>query len=271
MDHLKVYNRIIDKAKSENRKRRRTYHPEYVYYEKHHILPKCIQGTDEEKNLVLLTGREHYICHKLLTFIYKENKKIIQAFLLVSFDKKTNRKISSREYNFLKEINAQIIAERNTKYKKGKTYEEQMIRIYGYEEGIKRAIEYKNKIKEATSNENNPMYQKNMYDVWIEKYGKEIADEKYKQWRNNVLLKWQKYTHPFKDKNHTIESKDKNRKAHLGKHHSDETKKLFSLQRSGKNNPMFGKHPVSPMKGRHHSDETKKLLREKRLKYLKTV
>ena len=36
------------------------------YYEKHHIIPKCIGGTDSPNNIVYLTGREHYIAHWLL-------------------------------------------------------------------------------------------------------------------------------------------------------------------------------------------------------------
>lgn len=37
------------------------------YVEKHHIIPKCLGGTDDASNLVRLTAREHYICHLLLT------------------------------------------------------------------------------------------------------------------------------------------------------------------------------------------------------------
>lgn len=39
------------------------------YVEKHHILPKCFKmgGERDRDNLVLLTAREHFICHKLLT------------------------------------------------------------------------------------------------------------------------------------------------------------------------------------------------------------
>ena len=40
------------------------------YTEIHHIIPKCMGGTDDKSNLVKLTAREHYIAHKLLTKIY---------------------------------------------------------------------------------------------------------------------------------------------------------------------------------------------------------
>lgn len=34
--------------------------------EKHHIIPKSLGGNDEESNLICLTPKEHFICHKLL-------------------------------------------------------------------------------------------------------------------------------------------------------------------------------------------------------------
>ena len=70
-----VYNRIIERALKDDRKKGCG-----VYYEKHHILPRCIGGTNDKSNLVLLTAKEHYICHRLLTLMHPTNKKIAFAF-----------------------------------------------------------------------------------------------------------------------------------------------------------------------------------------------
>jgi hypothetical protein len=75
MDAKKIYDAIIEKAKLENRKKGCG-----VYYEKHHILPKSIGGTNDAANLVLLTAKEHYICHRLLTLIYPNSKRMAFAF-----------------------------------------------------------------------------------------------------------------------------------------------------------------------------------------------
>ena len=69
MNHQKVYDNIIKNAKFENRKKLRKNKTNYIYYEKHHILPKCLGGNNDKENLVLLTAKEHYVCHKLLTYI----------------------------------------------------------------------------------------------------------------------------------------------------------------------------------------------------------
>jgi hypothetical protein len=74
MNHRAIYNNIIDNAIKDNRKKGRG-----IYYEKHHILPKCLGGKDIKSNLVLLTAKEHYICHKLLCEIYPENDRLAFA------------------------------------------------------------------------------------------------------------------------------------------------------------------------------------------------
>jgi hypothetical protein len=58
--YSKWYFSIIDNAKLLNRDRK------FQYLENHHIIPKSMGGLEKE-NLVLLTAREHFICHLLLT------------------------------------------------------------------------------------------------------------------------------------------------------------------------------------------------------------
>ena len=41
----------------------------------------------------------------------------------------------------------------------------------------------------VVSGEKNPMYGKTFYDVWVEKYGKEIADKKKEEWLKNKRKK----------------------------------------------------------------------------------
>jgi uncharacterized protein YcgL (UPF0745 family) len=36
------------------------------YFEKHHVVPKCFGGDNTNKNIVKLTAKEHFICHRLL-------------------------------------------------------------------------------------------------------------------------------------------------------------------------------------------------------------
>lgn len=54
------YFSIIKKAKSESRSKK------IGYFENHHIMPECLGGKKTKENMVLLTAREHIVCHRLL-------------------------------------------------------------------------------------------------------------------------------------------------------------------------------------------------------------
>ena len=60
------YYSIINKAKSRATSKREAKKI-LGYVEKHHIIPKVLGGTNDEDNIVFLTAREHFICHRLLT------------------------------------------------------------------------------------------------------------------------------------------------------------------------------------------------------------
>ena len=75
MDYQKVYDKIIAKAISEDRIK-----STMVYYEMHHIQPKCLGGDNSKENLILLTAREHFLVHWLLIRIYPHNRKLAHAF-----------------------------------------------------------------------------------------------------------------------------------------------------------------------------------------------
>jgi hypothetical protein len=74
------------------------------FYEKHHILPKCLGGTDEKTNLILLPTRVHFIAHALLYKAYPQERKLAQAFgMMVASNKyHKGRKYSSRLYEMSK-------------------------------------------------------------------------------------------------------------------------------------------------------------------------
>lgn len=63
------------------------------YHERHHILPKCMGGTNEENNLIDLYAREHFEAHHLLAEEHPNEKKLVYAWWkmcnpLKSFDGK---------------------------------------------------------------------------------------------------------------------------------------------------------------------------------------
>jgi hypothetical protein len=73
-----------------------------VYYEKHHIIPRCLGGTNSPQNLIYLTAREHYIAHWLLYRIKPHSNGLSYAFWVMNWPgtTKMNReiRISSRMF-----------------------------------------------------------------------------------------------------------------------------------------------------------------------------
>lgn len=86
-----------------------------TYYERHHITPKSLGGTNAKDNLVNLTGREHFICHKLLTKMVSGQPKYKMIESLAIFSNNTNRhlKLNSRDISKIRESNALASSFRN--------------------------------------------------------------------------------------------------------------------------------------------------------------
>ena len=73
--------------------------PSECFTEKHHILPKCLGGTDESSNIVILPARAHIICHYLLHLAYPENSSLAHAFAMMTVNNGyQGRLFSSRLY-----------------------------------------------------------------------------------------------------------------------------------------------------------------------------
>ena len=94
MNYQKIYDAIIAKARSE----------ETIpgnYYERHHILPKCIGGGNEPENLVTLSARSHYIVHQLLVKIYPEVHGLAFATRIMTINS-NGQHVNNRMYEWLR-------------------------------------------------------------------------------------------------------------------------------------------------------------------------
>ncbi len=72
----------------------------------------------------------------------------------------------------------------------GKTHSRETIdRIQKGDHSYKQTAKYRRMVSKQTAGSSNPMYGKSVYDVWIEKYGKEEADIRRQAKRNKVSEK----------------------------------------------------------------------------------
>ena len=193
------------------------------YYERHHILPKCMGGTDNDNNLIDLLAREHFIAHRLLAEENPDNDSLTYAWwMLAHID---DREITPEEYEQAKMAFSKACKGRSIS-------EEQKQRLRECHIGRRASEEAKKKMSLAHSGKNNP------------NYGKPRSEETK-----------QKISQANTGHRHTEEYKLEASKRNSGRNNpnygnkwSDEQKQHMSEIMSGENNHMYGKH---------HSEETR--------------
>ena len=134
MDYKKIYDSIIEK-------RLLNKLPKNVYGENHHIIPKCLGGSDEMTNLVKLTAKEHFVCHLLLSEMYPKKSsewyKMNHAFHMMSLS----------SYNHKRYINSRIYEMKRKDFSETMSWAQSGDKNSQY--GKERSTETKEKIKNA--------------------------------------------------------------------------------------------------------------------------
>lgn len=102
MDYQKIYINLIDRANSRISE---------GYVEKHHIVPRCLGGTDAKENIVSLYPEEHYLAHLLLCKINKSNQKLLYAAMnMTTGSMINNSKRNNKAYGWLRRQYAQSMS-----------------------------------------------------------------------------------------------------------------------------------------------------------------
>lgn len=100
------YNNIIQRAKG------RILNPPY---EKHHVVPKSLGGSNLKENIVRLTAHEHFVCHLLLTKMVEgrnREKMIYAAWSMANLENQNQQryKITGRMYSILRQEYSKVKA-----------------------------------------------------------------------------------------------------------------------------------------------------------------
>lgn len=133
------------------------------YHERHHIIPKCMGGANDEDNLIDLYAREHFIAHKLLAQENPSNNALVFAWTCMSFPKnelqKDRYELTPEEYEearkaISKAMTGRVVSEETkrklSENKKGKPLSDKAIkRSVEVHQGVSFTEEHKKKISEA--------------------------------------------------------------------------------------------------------------------------
>lgn len=114
MDYQKHYYLLLQKYGSVTKPK--------AYSERHHIVPKCLGGSDEESNLIYLSAESHYAAHQLLTKIYPDHYGLSYAAMLMTRVGKGNERANNKYYSWLKVRFSKLKSELTSEQMKGNSY-----------------------------------------------------------------------------------------------------------------------------------------------------
>jgi hypothetical protein len=92
MDYQKHYDTLINRSPKKK--------PNVGYYEKHRIIPGCMGGTYDNKNVVWLTAEEHFVAHQLLYKIHKL-PKLLYAINMMTIHN-SEKRVNNKKYSWLR-------------------------------------------------------------------------------------------------------------------------------------------------------------------------
>ena len=206
MNYQNIYDKLIDRARNRDLE-------DSMYREVHHVIPKCLGGSDSKDNLVSLTAEEHYVAHQLLVKINPKVHGLLYAALMMSVSPGHSPRKSSKNkvYGWLR-----------------KRFSETQL-------GRKHTEETKKKISEKNTGKKHPPrseeYRKMMSETQTGRLVSEITREKLRQ--ANL------------GKKATPEAKANMAASQLGRKATPETRAKMSAWQIGKVTPQHVREKIS--------------------------
>lgn len=141
MNYAEHYERLVERALGRNLS---------GYFEKHHVVPKCLGGSNDKSNLVRLTAREHFTAHMLLVRMHPKNPKLVFAAHAMQMQGRAGHSPASisknRQFEWLRKRNAEAIAERRRGKRHSQATKDKISAIH---KGRKQTPEARKKISDA--------------------------------------------------------------------------------------------------------------------------
>lgn len=179
MNYLKHYDKLILRA----RNRVLT-----CYTENHHVIPRCMGGTDDPDNIVALTPEEHYTAHLLLAKAYPDHPALLYACMMMTASN-TNVRRNNKSYGWVRRKISERMKENNPN-KDGKSNRARAGK-YNISEQAKKNISKGMKLNGVNVGEKNGMFKT---PPWLNVNATEHtrlmwsrADEYYKWWIESGL------------------------------------------------------------------------------------
>ncbi len=226
MNYSNIYNQLIIRAKTRT--------SPTTYTERHHIVPRCMGGSDDNENLVRLFPEEHYIAHLLLVKIHPTNRKLIYAANMMA-NRTNNNKIYGwvkRKFSVVDSISKTGISRSNESVEKQKQTVKAKIALGEWVPpnlGKFHTYETKKKISDMHKGKSIPIKSRSSLEGYIIRYGDIDGPIKYQE---DSKTKDSRSLNTFIQKFGEIEGYIK---------YQENCTRIASITPKGEDHPMFGK------------------------------
>lgn len=148
MNYEKHYNTLIERSKGRILE---------GYTERHHIIPKCMGGSNDDSNIAVLTPEEHFVAHQLLVKMFPKNFKLAFALSMMCVASSRHQR-NNKRYGWIRKSKANAHSKAPRKARKKETKprnrdytmtEDHRSKIKASSKGKKLSEEHKAKIKES--------------------------------------------------------------------------------------------------------------------------
>ena len=92
MNYKKHYDKLMERS---------TQRTLEGYVEKHHIIPRCLGGTDDITNIAILTPEEHFLAHQLLVKMYPKSSPLVKAVVIMTAHQ-TQQRANNKLFGWLR-------------------------------------------------------------------------------------------------------------------------------------------------------------------------
>lgn len=153
MNYLKHYNMLMERSRDRVLE---------GYVEKHHIIPRCLGGTNDATNIAVLTPEEHFLAHQLLVKIYPNSPPLVNAAVIMTTHH-TEHRANNKLFGWLR--------------RRASTYRKEWLKENGHPKGFlgkNHKLEDIDRItvglKEYTTEKRIPIYAYNLDGTLYKKY-----------------------------------------------------------------------------------------------------
>jgi hypothetical protein len=203
VNYQRIYENLVDRAREREA---------LEYSEKHHVVPRCLGGSDCPSNLVSLTPEEHYVAHQLLVKIHPGSFALAKAAAMMIPGRPSNKMYGWLRRRFsTAQSDSQTgcgNSQYGTKWVTNGAEEKKILKSetpeYGWKEGrksLKIQRKEENLSRKAAERERKTKELRALHEIYIREGFDGVRKAGYEKSKPNLVMQFAKYLPEFVPQN----------------------------------------------------------------------